>query len=84
MARFQVREESQSGHCCFEATVVDTDKPDMLRGEHYAPDGVPRYEPVCECFDMDEARMIADALNALCEPRYTITDKGRAMLEGKE
>jgi hypothetical protein len=27
-------------------------------------DGVPRYEAVCECFDILDAQSIADALNA--------------------
>lgn len=57
---YAVVEGSQSCHCCFEATVVDRRKPVMLRGEHY----MGRYEPVCECLDMAEAKMITDALNA--------------------
>lgn len=50
---------SQSGHCCFEATVVDTYKPVMVAGEHYKN----QYEPVCECFEKEEADYICAALN---------------------
>jgi hypothetical protein len=50
---------SQSCHCCFEFTVVDKTKPVMINGEHYEN----RFEPLCECFDQDEAEQIADALN---------------------
>lgn len=52
--RFKVVEGSESKHCCFDATVVDTTKP-------WSAD---RYEPVCECFESEDAKMIADALNA--------------------
>ena len=54
--RYKVVEGSESGHCCFEATVVDTKTPNpSFRNE---PDWV------CECFDMGSAQKIADALNA--------------------
>jgi hypothetical protein len=59
MPRYKVIEDSQSGHCCFEATVVDTHSPVMMHGEHYKG----RYHAVCECMDEDDAQMIADALN---------------------
>ena len=32
--RYQVVEDSQSGHCCFDATVVDTSKLEIINGEH--------------------------------------------------
>ena len=55
-ARYKVDEGSESAHCCFEATVVDTQTPHpSFRNE---PDWV------CECFDMEIAQKIADALNA--------------------
>lgn len=47
--RYKVVEGSESAHCCFEATVVDTQFCNEL---------------VCECFDMESAQKIADALNA--------------------
>lgn len=55
MSRYKVVPESQSGHCCFEATVVDTTKP----SPHYAG----MFQPVCECFDEADAKRICDALN---------------------
>jgi len=46
--RYVVIKGSESGHCCFEFTVVDTqDKP------HW----------VCECFDEEQALIIAMELN---------------------
>lgn len=52
--RYTVLQESKTSHCCFVASVLDTQRLDSL-GE---PD------VVCECFDADEAKRIADALNA--------------------
>lgn len=54
--RYQVVEGSQSAHCCFEATVVDTTKPTGYNGQ---------FEQVCECFEVSDARTICDALNAM-------------------
>lgn len=54
VGRYKVVAGSQSGHCCFDCTVVDTTKPS--HGD--------TFELICECFDMDEAQTIADALNA--------------------
>lgn len=64
--RYQVVPESQSGHCCFEATVVDATRPDLRStdGKHYQDsDGYLRYKQVCECFDLEDAKRIAAALN---------------------
>ena len=58
--RYAVVQDSQSGHCCFSATVVDTSRPKMVHGKHYNG----QFESVCECFEESEARMIAAALNA--------------------
>lgn len=58
--RYKVVPGSQSRHCCFEATVVDTTKPVMINDEHYNGE----FEPVCECFWPEDAEMIANALNA--------------------
>lgn len=62
--RFRVREGSQSHHCCFAATVVDTARP------YVEPDGRPSgdFEPMCECFTAAEALWIAAALNAMPTP----------------
>lgn len=79
--RYKVVDGSQSAHCCFVATVVDTSRPVIINGQHYKGE----FEPVCECFDEADAGMICAALNAsaqlqedkddaeryrhLCEPR---------------
>lgn len=66
MKRYEVVRGSKSGHCCFEATVVDTGKPEMIRGEpRTTPDGRAQFETVCECFDVADAQRVCDALNAL-------------------
>lgn len=59
--RYQVVQGSQSCHCCFDATVVDTTKKVIINGKWYNG----QYESVCECFDEEQARKIAEALNAL-------------------
>ena len=48
--RFTVLEESFSGHCCFEYTVVETKS-----------DG----KALCECFEKEHAEIICNALNQL-------------------
>lgn len=50
--RYRVVKDSESGHCCFEATVIDTAK--EVAGH---PDWA------CECFDLPRAHAIADAMN---------------------
>lgn len=57
--RYVAIEGSQSGHCCFEATVIDTQKPEIFNGKHYNN----RYEAICECLDLDQAKEIAHAMN---------------------
>jgi hypothetical protein len=64
--RYQIYKGSQSSHCCFDATVVDTTKPDIIGGEHYkGSDGQYHYDIVCECFSIEDAEKIRDALNSL-------------------
>ena len=58
--RFRVVDGSQSAHCCFAATVVDTTQPVMVGGEHYEG----QFVAVCECFQEGKAKKIAEALNA--------------------
>lgn len=54
--RYKAVKGSESGHCCFDSTVVDTHTPHpTFAGDH---------DWVCECFDMETAQKIADALNA--------------------
>jgi hypothetical protein len=56
--RFIVIPRSESAHCCFSATVVDTTRPSgFYNGEQH-------YEHVCECFDPADAEKIAAALNS--------------------
>lgn len=57
--RYTIVEGSKTGHCCFEASVVDTERKSKL-GDPY---------PVCECFSMNDAILIRDALNAQAEQR---------------
>jgi hypothetical protein len=64
--RYRVVLGSESGHCCFDATVVDTSRPE-LNGDgkpfkKYGSEEL-RYETICECFDADDASRIAAALN---------------------
>jgi hypothetical protein len=58
--RYKIVDESQSVHCCFSKTVVDTTRPVMIHGEHHDD----KYEAMCECIDEDAAPVICDALNA--------------------
>lgn len=62
--RYQVRYGSQSGHCCFEATVVDTTRPEIIGGKQYVDHRGPHFYEVCECLVREDAERIADALNA--------------------
>lgn len=61
MSRYRVTNESQSNHCCFDYTVVDTTRPVMIRGEHYKG----QYESVCETFYQEDADLICQALNEM-------------------
>ena len=58
--KYKIVPGSQSCHCCFDFTVVDTSRPVMIRGEQYNG----QFEPVCECFGEEDAKLICDALNA--------------------
>lgn len=51
--RYKVVKGSDSGHCCFAATVIDTT---IERGDK---------RNICESFSMENAELIAKALNAL-------------------
>lgn len=63
MSRYVVVEGSESAHCCFAASVVDT-----IQETDYAPH-VPagrmegRYHAICECMELEKARAIARAMN---------------------
>lgn len=58
--RYKIVEESQSAHCCFSHTVVDTTRPRTIGDEHYNNS----YEAVCECFEEEDAILVCSALNA--------------------
>lgn len=64
--RYKIVDESQSVHCCFRKTVVDTTRPVMIHGAHH--DG--KYEPMCECIDEEAAPVICDAINAVDRFRW--------------
>lgn len=55
--RFQVVEGSSSGHCCFDATVIDGNRLNAAGGLYRT----------CECFDIEDAKMIAGLLNKQAE-----------------
>ena len=62
--RYLVVEGSQTAHCCFTHTVVDTTKPVMIGNKQYIDvRGNAQFEAVCECFDHSTARRIEAALN---------------------
>lgn len=70
--RYRVYPFSLSAHRCFEATVVDTNRPQLEGGKSYIGkqyttnhNGVeyPLYDAVCECFEVEDAQRIANALN---------------------
>jgi len=53
--RFIIIEESCSGHCCFDCTVIDT---------HIEHDGTWK-RTMCETFDREKAEIICNTLNKL-------------------
>lgn len=59
MPRFKVISGSQSAHCCFDATVVDTSRPVLIHGKPYED----QFMAICECFEADDANRIATAMN---------------------
>lgn len=66
MTRYAIYKGSQSAHCCFDATVVDTTKPHIIGSVHYrGSDGQFHYEAVCECFSVEDAELVCKALNAM-------------------
>ena len=61
--KYKLIKESDSGHCCFVASVIDMTKP------HYHCDDINEeleplsYDCVCECFSVENAQKVCDALN---------------------
>lgn len=52
--RYRVTLKSESSHCCFKASVIDTQRPHEFF--------VHKQHTVCECFDVEDARLICEAL----------------------
>lgn len=61
--RYRVIEGSQSVHCCFEYTVVDTARPVIHKGVQYRD----YFEAVCECFNRNDADLVCESLNLIHE-----------------
>lgn len=55
--RYKIVDGSQSCHCCFEKTIIDTENPVIIIGNHRG------YAIVCECLDSGYAELICEALN---------------------
>jgi hypothetical protein len=76
--RYKVINESVSAHCCFEATVVDT----QTRCVAYPERG----RTLCECFSRADAQRVARALNAEedgVDQGIVNACKAAALLEGE-
>lgn len=58
--RYIVSTDAAEHRCCYDAAVVDTAKPVMIGGKQYEKE----YERICECHTVEDAKMIAAALNA--------------------
>ena len=53
--RFIILEDSDSGHCCFEYSILDTKKTNEV--------WLKKHESICETFDIESAESICKALN---------------------
>lgn len=56
--RYEIVEGSQTGHCCFVATIIDT-----YTNRNLYPKDL-EHNALCECMDVDDAQKICAALNA--------------------
>ncbi len=83
--RYLILERSKSGHCCFLYTVMDGSKPEMIGGKHYECSKGKHYEAVCECFEKEEAELVAAALNEREELKAAelLATKAMTYLAGK-
>lgn len=61
--RYKVVDGSQTAHCCFVCTVVDTQQPMMIGDVHFEGE----FWGVCECLDEESAKLICGALNRAAE-----------------
>lgn len=55
--RYELREQSVTGHCCFGYTIVDTSIPKGVGGFETERD-------ICETFTREHAELIVKALNS--------------------
>lgn len=59
--RYKVIEESLSGHCCFDFTIIDSSRKEVMNDGSITDDDF----RMCECFERAEADLICNALNAM-------------------
>lgn len=57
--RYKIVEDSESGHCCFDVTILDTHRPKAYTNI----DGKPFYYNLAECFYAEDAENIVKALH---------------------
>lgn len=62
--RYRVIPTSTTHHCCFEATVVDSSLGSGAAGDYNVATYGYDFDWLCECFSVEDAQRIADALNA--------------------
>jgi hypothetical protein len=80
--RYRIIHQSVSSHCCFEASVVDSQRSDFGTQEEPYQSYVKLYgfdfAQVCESFSLADAALICHALNAAEDARNaSTTDHGR-------
>ena len=57
--RYKIRQGSQSAHCCFAFTIVDSENPEGFVDQY----GYRHYDVICEAFEQSEAELVCAALN---------------------
>lgn len=62
--RYIIIEGSQSGHCCFDFTVIDTESGFKIYPQH-GGERIVWNSPICETFNRKDAELVCDALNAV-------------------
>lgn len=61
--RYKIIEGSETGHCCFESTIVDTHRFNEVPEGSLASKLPPKPVIVAEVFNLSDAELIVDALN---------------------
>lgn len=59
MSRYIVEKGSDSGHCCFKWSVMDTHTKELINEET----GKYQLKCMCECFEKEDAENICNLLN---------------------